>query len=138
MIRLINRAFSGLLLAAFLLLSGSALAQEDQLMKARVYMNEKNYEAALDIYSRLYTAEPSHEVFDEYFDALLLSKRYKDADRLIDNPPINMQPPAMKMLNLGRVELAQGKEKKAKENPSHIPPKCKPPLDYSTSSWWWA
>jgi tetratricopeptide (TPR) repeat protein len=115
MIRFINRAFSGLLLAAFLLLSGSALAQEDQLMKARVYMNEKNYEAALDIYTQLYTAEPSYEVFDEYFDALLLSKRYKDADRLIANPPINMQPPAMKMLNLGRVELAQGKEKKARE-----------------------
>ena len=78
-------------------------------------MNEKNYEAAIDIYARLYTEEPTHEVFDEYFDALLLSKKYKDAARLVDNPPPNMQPPAMKMLNLGRIEIAQGKEKKAKD-----------------------
>jgi tetratricopeptide (TPR) repeat protein len=111
----IHKAFSGLLLAVVLMLSCPAQAQEDQLMKARDYMTAKQYDAAIDIYDRLYTADPAHEVFDEYFDALLYAKRFKDAGRLVDNPPITMQPPAMKMLNLGRIELAQGKEKKAKE-----------------------
>jgi predicted negative regulator of RcsB-dependent stress response len=103
------------LLAFSVCCSSAAYAQQDSLTKARAYMEAHNFEAAIDIYERLYVTEPGHEVHAEYFDALLAAKQYKDAERLLSSPPPGGIPRAVELVNQGRIQLAQGKQKKAEE-----------------------
>jgi tetratricopeptide (TPR) repeat protein len=102
-----------LLLGVCVFTSTISFGQQDSLSQARVYLDLKNYEGAIGIYERLYASDPSFEVFDDYFDALLSAKRFKEAERLIGTPPQGAQVKAMEMVNRGRIELAQGKDKKA-------------------------
>jgi tetratricopeptide (TPR) repeat protein len=103
------------LLAFFLLGNYHAIAQEDSIAKARQYVEMKKYGEAINIYQKLYNADLGTELHDEYFDVLLLAKRYKDAEKVLTTPSIDMRARAMEIINHGRIELAQGKEKKAED-----------------------
>jgi tetratricopeptide (TPR) repeat protein len=109
--RIVTMLFLGILL----FVSTSATAQGDSLSKARQYVDARKYDDAISIYQKLYSADPNSEVSDEYFDVLLLAKRYKDAEKLLNVPSIDSRARAMEIINHGRIELAQGKEKKADE-----------------------
>lgn len=89
-------------------------AQTDERTQARMYFDTKAYDKAIDGYKKLYRQQPS-EVYDDYLAALLAAKEYKDAEKLVDSrlraEPVN----AMLYIDMGKVYLASGKEKKAEE-----------------------
>lgn len=104
-----------LLMTVCLLTANSAVAQEDSIGKARLYVEMKDYKAAINIYEKAYNGNTNSEVFDEYFDALLLAKEYKAAEKLLDQPSVDTRGRAVEIINHARIQMAQGKEKKAEE-----------------------
>lgn len=104
-----------LLMAVCLLVADNVVAQEDSLDKARLYVEMKDYDAAIDIYAKAYKGNTNSEVFDEYFDVLLLAKEYKAAEKLLDQPSMDTRGRAVEIINHARIQLAQGREKKAEE-----------------------
>lgn len=98
-----------------LFMSFDTIAQQDSLSQARMYVDTKKYDEAINIYKKLYKAGENTDVFDEYFDVLLAAKRYKEAERMLSTPSIDSRARAMEIINHGRIELAQGKERRADE-----------------------
>ncbi len=104
-----------LLMTVCLLVTNAVIAQEDSIGKARLYVEMKDYKAAINIYEKAYNGNTNSEVFDEYFDALLLAKEYKTAEKLLDQPSVDTRGRAVEIINHARIQMAQGKEKKAEE-----------------------
>lgn len=98
-----------------LLMSFVTTAQQDSLSQARMYVDTKKYDEAINIFQKLYNSGENTDVFDEYFDVLLAAKRYKEAERMLSTPSIDSRARAMEIINHGRIELAQGKERRADE-----------------------
>ncbi|MBL7718513.1 MAG: tetratricopeptide repeat protein [Flavipsychrobacter sp.] len=109
--------FLGTMSLALLLVLAPAPAgaQGGDLQKARHLALDKKYPEAIELYERLYAAEPNAELFEEYFDALLKAKKYKDAEKLLPRAPVQERLKAVELINQGRIELAQGKTKRAND-----------------------
>lgn len=100
----------------FLSLSISAIAQGDPLTQARVFTDQKEYAKAAELYKRLYEQTPADAaVYEEYLDALLKDKKYKDAEKLAESQ-IKIRPrDPMSYFSLGKVFAEAGRERKARE-----------------------
>lgn len=101
-----------------MLLTGSidTFAQTDPLMQARLYTEQKEYNQAINLYKRLYSQNPAdQDVYGEYLNLLITTKDLKEAEKLVkEQTHIRPQSP-MPLIDLGRIYMADGKEKKAEE-----------------------
>ena len=103
----------GLFMVIMMWLNVSVYAQGDQLTQARVYADTKNYEKAIPIYQKLYDQSPlDAEVYSEYLDALIANKQFKDAQQVVEQQLKNKPQDPMLYIDLGKVLLNAGKEKK--------------------------
>jgi tetratricopeptide (TPR) repeat protein len=99
-----------------LCLISRAQAQSDPLVQARVFVDMKDYSKAIEIYKKLYDQSPTDgDVYSGYLDALIGAKEYKDAEKLVNNQLSMSQHNPLLLIDLGKVYLASGKEKKANE-----------------------
>lgn len=91
-------------------------AQADPLKDARILVEQKEYDKAIDIYRKLYERAPlGQDIYDEYLAALIAGKEYKEAENTVESQmKIKPQDP-MLYIDLGKAFLAAGKEKKADE-----------------------
>lgn len=104
------------LLVVLLLVQFSAQAQPDPLNKAKMYMDMKLYEKAVNIYKDLYKEDSRNtDVYSGYLDALLALKEYKDAEKLVEHQVQTSPNKAALTVDLGRVYKEWGKDKKAEE-----------------------
>lgn len=94
----------------------SANAQENALSHARSLVEKQDYNKALDLYYRLYKQTPSDiDVYGDYFELLMLTKDYKKAEQLAEEQKAIRRNYPLPYIDLGRVYLLNGKEKKANE-----------------------
>jgi len=105
-----------LMSAICLLLSCSvAYAQADPLEEARRDVSEHKYDEAIEIYKSIESTKPGVDVYSEYLNVLLSAKKYKEAEKLV-NERQKMQPGnPMLDIDMGRIMAASGKNKKAEE-----------------------
>lgn len=102
-----------LLLLSFSLKS---TAQEDPLAQARMYVVQKDLAKARTAYETLYRQNPSNnDVYAELLDVLLAQKDFKTAEKLTGNQHSMAPQSPLPYVDLGRVYLADGKDKKADE-----------------------
>lgn len=94
----------------------TALAQTDPILQARMHADMKEYGKAKELYKALYEQAPyDMEVYSEYLAVLLAEKDYKNAEKLVDNQ-LKLKPhDHMLLIDMGRVHIAAGKERKATE-----------------------
>lgn len=109
----------GLLLGA-LFLSMQGMAQENGIDQARMYVDMKQYDKAIETYENLYKEDPRNtEVYTGYLDALLAVKKYKEAEQVVSKQ-VQMNPAnAAWVVDLGKISKASGKDKKATEYFDH-------------------
>lgn len=83
---------------------------------AKQYMQQKEYEKAIPVFKSLYDQAPfDKNIYDDYFDALLLAGKYPDAEALVQYmSKIRRDDPVM-LLDMAKVYEASGKKKKAEE-----------------------
>jgi len=99
-----------------ILLVNTAFAQNDALSHARSFAEKKDYTKALDLYNRLYKQTPTDlDVYNDYFELLILTKDYKEAEKLTGEQKMIRNNYPLPFIDLGRVYMLQGKEKKANE-----------------------
>lgn len=110
-----------LALFAALCLSHPSFAQielpqkKDALTQARELYAAKDYEKAVPLYADAYRLAPGDaDIYSDYFNALLATKAYKDAEKLIDAQQRYRNSPIL-TIDYGRLLAAQGKQKKAEE-----------------------
>jgi tetratricopeptide (TPR) repeat protein len=112
-----NTILSALIFLCFL---GSqnvyAQSQSSELIQARTYADLKDYAKAKELFKKLYEKDAEDEdVYSEYLNVLIADKSFKDAEKLaarrVEMRPMN----PLLLLDLGRVYLAQGKDKKAED-----------------------
>ena len=91
-------------------------AQADPITTARAYADAKQYDKAIEAYKSLYKQNPiDDEVYREYLNVLLAVKDYKQAERIVvEQKSIRINNP-MVYIDMGRIHLANGKDKKANE-----------------------
>lgn len=109
----------GLLLGG-LLLGLHGMAQENGIDQARMYVDMKQYDKAIETYENLYKEDPRNtEVYTGYLDALLATKKYKEAEQVVSKQ-VQMNPAnAAWVVDLGKISKAAGKDKKATEYFDH-------------------
>lgn len=91
-------------------------AQDDLLTQARVYTDQKEYKKALEFYQKLYNHNPTDEaIYKEYLNDLIADKDFKDAQKLVENQQKLQPQNPLLLVDIGRVYIASGKSKKAKE-----------------------
>lgn len=96
-----------------LLCGGQLYAQTDQ-QQARMYLDNKQYDKAIELYQKLYEEQPA-ESYNDYLQALVQDEKYKDAEKLV-NQQLNREPVnALYYQDLGLVFDAEGKKKKARD-----------------------
>ncbi|MBS1774481.1 MAG: tetratricopeptide repeat protein [Bacteroidetes bacterium] len=111
----ISKTYSIAFLLA-LLTGFKCLAQTDALSEARAYWAHNELDKAADSYKKLYDQNPvSNEIYNEYFDVLLIKKDYKQAEKIADEQKKIFQNNPLPFIDMGRVLLANGKDKKANE-----------------------
>jgi tetratricopeptide (TPR) repeat protein len=93
-----------------------APAPETPLLQARNYAMNKEYDKAIAIFANLYKQNKADEtVYNDYLNTLILAKKYKDAEKLAEEQH-NIRPQfPIPFVDMGRVYLAEGKDKKANE-----------------------
>lgn len=94
----------------------SVWAQQDPVQMAEMHIMRKEYQDALDIYKRLYKNDPRNDkYYSGYLDLLIKLEDYKSARKLVDSrgnfPPYV----ALSYIDMGRIYIAEGKEKKAEQ-----------------------
>ncbi len=94
-----------------LVLSGINCYSQGTVSQARQYMADKNYDKANEVYAQCYSVSPD-SVYTEYINLLVISKKYRDAEKLVekqmtlrDNPLLN--------IDLGSVYFIEGRYEKA-------------------------
>src|SRR4028118_1265057 len=91
-------------------------AQTDPLSAARGFVEAKDLAQARTAYEKLYEAQPSDPtVYAEYFALLLQQKDFKTAERIAGKAARANPSLPLPLVDLGRIQLAQGKDKKAEE-----------------------
>ena len=84
------------------------------LQEAQKYAAVKNYDSALPLYRKLYE-ESGDPMYPPYLNTLILAKKYKDAEKLINSRLGNNNLSYIPEIDLGRVYKLQGKDAKATE-----------------------
>lgn len=81
-----------------------------------MYADRKDYDKAGELFKKLYNENPANtDVYTEYLNMLINAKDIKTAERLV-NDQIKMRPNnPLPLIDLGRVYIAAGKDKKAEE-----------------------
>ncbi len=102
------------LLCVLLVLPVSHAFAQHTVMEGRQFAAEKNYDKAIPVFEEIYGLSPD-SVYKEYLDMLLLAKKYKQAEKLVERQiSFNSQNYILR-IDLGNVYLKQGKEAQAKE-----------------------
>lgn len=100
---------------AWLLIAYSvAHAQDSALVQARKYMNNTEYDKAIDIFENIYNTS-STDIYNEYLSALISAKRFKQAEKLIDNRESVQPSNPLLHIDMGHLYETAGKTKKAEE-----------------------
>jgi len=91
-------------------------AQNDPLLQARAFKEQKEYRKAIEVYRKLYEQDPMDDVvYNEYLLALMNDKQFKEAEKLVDAQlKIKANDPVL-FIDRGNALFAAGKEKKAEE-----------------------
>ena len=101
---------------ALVTLGQSLHAQTDPIVQARMHVDMKDYEKAREAYKKLYEQSPRDaDVYSEYLNVLILTKDYKEAEKLAERQISSNSRNPMPLIDLGKVYLASGKERKAQE-----------------------
>ena len=88
----------------------------DPLTIARAAVEAKDFPAARTAYEGLYEAQPSDPtIYGEYLSVLLQQKDYKTAERVAEKAARLNPASPIPLVDLGRIQLALGKDKKAEE-----------------------
>jgi len=89
----------------------------DPLTVARAAVEAKDFAAARTAYERLYETQPTDPaVYAEYLALLLQTADYKTAGRIAERAARSNPASPLPLVDLGRVEAAQGRTKKAEEH----------------------
>ncbi|MCD6062651.1 MAG: hypothetical protein K0R82_562 [Flavipsychrobacter sp.] len=105
-----------LLLAFIACIPALSFAQGDPITQARIFAEQKKYDQAIEIYKKLYGENPtSADVYTEYLNVLILSKDLKTAEKLVGEQQKMRKHHPLSYVDMGRVYLAAGKDKKAEE-----------------------
>jgi tetratricopeptide (TPR) repeat protein len=89
-------------------------AQDQLLLIAKEYYNNKEYNKAVELYAKLYINTPNDKnVFETYVDCLIQTKDYKTAEKIIKSLIKKDKKDATTNLLLARLYNAQGDVKKA-------------------------
>lgn len=102
-----------------ILMAGSynaAWAQPSKADEAKMYLDMKQYDKALELYKELHEKQPYNtELYDGYLDVLLAVEEYKEAEKLVIEQIQKSPNKAALTVDLGRVYDEAGKDKKAEE-----------------------
>ncbi|PST84684.1 hypothetical protein C7T94_00695 [Pedobacter yulinensis] len=99
---------------AVLLTAGPASAQQgDQALAAEYYRNG-DYQKSLALYERLYAAAGSAQSFEGYFNSLLKTKRFDDAEKLLKRKGKDAWSATEYSIALGQIYSESGQNEKAK------------------------
>lgn len=91
-------------------------AQTDPLAEARSFVEAKELSKAHAAYEKLYDSQPADAtVYAEYLALLLQQKDYKTAERVAEKAARTAPSSPLPLVDLGRIQVAQGKDKKAVE-----------------------
>ena len=99
-----------------LLCSVLVRAQNNALVQARLYADNGETKKAKELFEDLYRQSPNDgDIYQAYFEFLFQNKEWKTAERLVEHQfKVKTYAPLMH-IDLGRIYLKQGKEKKANE-----------------------
>ncbi len=101
------------LLSVLLVLSAHSVFGQAGILQARQFVTEKNYDKAIPLYVELYGRAPD-SVYHEYLVALVESKKYKQAEQLVEKQK-TLRENKLLQIDLGYVYDADGKKAKANE-----------------------
>ncbi len=90
--------------------------QKDERQQARLYVDMKQYDKAIEAYKALYAKNRvDADVYGEYLNLLLETKDFKQAQKLVEEQQSIRRGHPMPYVDMGRVYLANDKKKKAEE-----------------------
>ncbi len=84
------------------------------LAEAQHYAAEKKYDSAIAIYQDLYSKNPE-ELYVEYLNTLIIAKKFKEAEKLVEARVKNPGQAILPEIDLGRIYKIEGKDAKATE-----------------------
>ncbi len=87
---------------------------EPKLVKAQRMAAEKKYDSSILLYNELYKATPD-DIYHEYLNTLLIAKKYKDAEKMVQIRIGSPNLTSIYEIDLGNIYKLQGKDKKATE-----------------------
>lgn len=91
-------------------------AQTDPMTTARSLAEKKEYAKSAELYQKIYDKNPAdYDVYNEYVEVLLALKDYKQAEKIVDIQKQVRPGFPLPYIDAGRVQLANGKDKKATE-----------------------
>ncbi len=85
---------------------------EPMLVKAQRFAAEKKYDSSILLYNELYKATPD-DIYHEYLNTLLIAKKYKEAEKLVQPRIGSNNQTSIYEIDLGNVYKLEGKDKKA-------------------------
>ena len=104
------------MLVALMAIHTSVFAQPAKTDEAKMYLDMKQYDKAVELFEKLHDADSRNtEIYSGYLDALLATKDYKKAEKLVTNQIQTNPNKAALTVDLGRVYKESGKDKKAEE-----------------------
>jgi predicted Zn-dependent protease len=108
----LNKGFF-VLLAVLLVSCGSGVYAQATTANARQLATDKKYDKAIVLYTEIYGLSPD-SVYTEYLNMLLVSKKFKQAEQLVQKQMTLRDNPFLQ-IDLGLVYDADGNKDKAKE-----------------------
>lgn len=103
--------------AAFMLMNMQSYAQPNDLdhQLAEQYYRDGEYEKAVMYYERIYPANHSKTLFDQYYESLMNLERFKDAEKLVKSQ-LKLTPEELSLnVNLGKIYIKEGDQSKAEK-----------------------
>lgn len=95
---------------------GAQQEEKTPLQQAREYAMRNEYDKAIDIFKQLYQQNSTDAtIYNDYLNTLIVAKKYKDAERLIEDQQAIRPRYPLPYIDMGRLYLVQGKDKKADE-----------------------
>lgn len=112
----LTRNISLLVLLLLIIVGSTALAQTADKDQAKMYLDLKQYDKAIELYEKARKQDPYNiEIYSGYLDALLATEEYKKAEKLVEEQIQKSPNKAALTVDLGRVYKEDGNEKKAEE-----------------------
>jgi len=95
---------------------GAVQEEKTPLQQAREYAMKSLYDKADSIFQQLYEQNRMDvTVYNDYLNTLLIAKKYKDAEKLVDDQKSYRPRYPLPYIDMGRILIAEGKEKKAND-----------------------